>query len=370
MFGRTERLLSRGQRALACRDFGLAEALLREAQTTDAARPHILLYLAHALAEQDRVKEAEAALASAIALAPDAFVFRLHRGIIALDAGDPGAARAAVAEAARLSPDNRLVAGYLELAAWTETGGPPSEALAGLAGELSESFRARVLLRLAETTLAARGPGAALAILEPPVEPPAPSLAVWLGGLRRRDRVAYAEALLARERFEDAAAVLAATSPSAESKAQALLERARRGALGALDRALAGSPPARRGPLLLERYDLVNDLGDEDAVERTLVEWRRDWEAAGAPRAQRNVAAAVIRRLAWVEAGRGRFHEALALCAASRAVRSEPDTAGVEAVARLGLGERRAARHAFEDFLHDALFPLDARLRAAGKSPA
>jgi hypothetical protein len=71
-----------------------------------------------------------------------------------------------------------------------------------------------------------------------------------------------------------------------------------------------------------------------------------------------------------VEAGRGRFHEALALCAASRAVRSEPDTAGVEAVARLGLGARRAARHAFEDFLHDALFPLDARLRAAGKSPA
>jgi hypothetical protein len=42
----------------------------------------------------------------------------------------------------------------------------------------------------------------------------------------------------------------------------------------------------------------------------------------------------------------------------------------VEAVARLGLGARRAARHAFEDFLHDALFPLDARLRAAGKSPA
>jgi hypothetical protein len=43
----------------------------------------------------------------------------------------------------------------------------------------------------------------------------------------------------------------------------------------------------------------------------------------------------------------------------------------VEAVARLGLGQRRAARHAFEDFLTNALFPLDIRLQEAARiSPA
>jgi hypothetical protein len=78
-----------------------------------------------------------------------------------------------------------------------------------------------------------------------------------------------------------------------------------------------------------------------------------------------------MRHMAAAEVVRGQYDEALTLVAASRAARVERETAGVEALAHLGLGRRRAARHAFEDFLENALFPLDLRLReAAVSSPA
>jgi tetratricopeptide (TPR) repeat protein len=372
MFGRTERLLSRGQRALSRRDFAGAETLLRDAVAADPADARIHLYLAQALAEQDRVQDAEATLTAAADMAPEAFVVPLHHGIVVLDAGEPARARGFVADAARLAPDNRLVAGYGELMAWSEHGGRPSVRLAELAGELSEAFRARVLLRLAEVTLQARGPRAAVALLELPPEPMGLPFTLWLGGLRHRDRLEYAEQLLSRERFEDAAYFIA-SQPSlmADSRAPALLERARRGALRTLDDALAAATPARRGTVLLHRYEVENELGDDEAIERTLSEWRAGYDAAGAPSAQRHVAAAVMRRMAAVELARGRYRESLALCAASRAARAERETAGVEALARLGLGERRAARQKLEDFLENALFPLDLRLReAGGGSPA
>jgi hypothetical protein len=372
MFGRTERLFSRGQRALSRRDYTGAEALLRAAVARTPHQPHLHLYLAHALAEQDRLAEAERALAVATDLAPAAFVFHLHHGLLLLDAGDPPRARAAVAAAATLAPRNRLVAGYGELAAWAERGGRPSAPLIALAGELPESFGARALLQLAEVTLLTRGPRALVEVLEPAPEPLGLPLGLWLGALRYRDRVRYAEDLLGRERF-DAAAYFIAAQPSllGDARAPALLERARRGALRAVDAALAGGAAAGRGPLLLQRYEIENDLGDEDAVAKTLAEWRDVHAAAGAPRAERPVAAAVIRRLAAIEVGRGRYKEALALCTASRAARDERETAGVEALARLGLGERRAARHAFAAFLENALFRVDMRLAAAAEnSPA
>lgn len=372
MFGRTERLFSRGQRALARRDFAAAETLLREALATDPDYAHIHLYLAHALAEQERLAEAERSLAVALDLAPTSFVFHLHHGIIVLDAGDPARAHDAVAAAARLAPGNRVVAGYAELVAWTQRGGPPTARLAQQAGDLPESFGARALLRLAETTLETRGAKAAVALLDPPPEPMGLPFMLWLGGLRHRDRLGYAEHLLDRERFDEAAYFIA-SQPTlmADARAPALLEQARRGALRTLDDALAGCAPARRGTLLLQRYEVENELGDHDAVLRTLTEWRDAYTAAGAPARQRHVAAAVMRRMAAVEIERGRHADALALCAASRAVRAERETAGVEALARLALGHRRAARHAFEDFLQNALFPLDIRLReAAGSSAA
>jgi tetratricopeptide (TPR) repeat protein len=372
MFGATEQLFSRGQRALAQRDFSGAERLLRAALARDPAYAHVHLYLAHALAEQERLVDAERSLATAMKMAPALFVFPLHHGIVLLDAGDPARARAAVARAARLAPDNGLVAGYAHLVAWTESGGPPPPRLAELVGELPESFRVRALLRLAEITLEMRGPKGALDLLDPPPEPMGLPFTLWLAALRHGDRLAYAERLVERGRFEEAA-YLITSRPAlmADPRGPALLDRARRGALRTLDEALASSTPARRRTLLLHRYEVENELGDRDAVVRTLGEWRDAYAAAGAPAGQRHVAAAVIRRMAAAEIEGGRHHEGLALCAASRAARCERETAGVAAVARLGLGQRRAARYAFEDFLKDALFPLDVRLReAAGSSPA
>ena len=367
MFGRTERLFWRGQRALSRGDYAGAETSLRAAAARAPRDAHLQLYLAQALAEQERLAEAERALVIAMELAPVAFVFRLHHGIMLLDAGDLPRARAALAAAATLAPRNRLVAGYRELVAWVEAGGPPSARLVELAGELPESFGARVLLHLGEVTLRTRGSRAALAVLEPAPEPLGLPLALWLAALRHRDRVGYAAALVDRGRFADAACLLT-EQPAVlrDGRAPALLERARRGALGAVEAALAGGGRIPRRTLLLERYEIENELGDDDAIARTLTEWRDLYMTAGAPRAERHLAAAVMRRLAAVEIGRGRYKDALDLCAASRAARDERETAGMEALARLGLGERRAARHAFEAFLDNALFRVDMRLAAGG----
>jgi len=51
-------------------------------------------------------------------------------------------------------------------------------------------------------------------------------------------------------------------------------------------------------------------------------------------------------------------------------VRPARETHGVEAVALLGLGRKRPARHRFEDFLADALFPIDASVARALESSA
>src|SRR6267143_4742553 len=110
-FDRTERCLTRGQCALAHRDFATAEALLREALAQDPQYSHIQMYLAHALAEQERRPEAEAALERAMALAPDNFVFPLHLGIIRLDADDAAGAREALPRAARAICRNRFAPG-------------------------------------------------------------------------------------------------------------------------------------------------------------------------------------------------------------------------------------------------------------------
>jgi hypothetical protein len=372
MVGRTHGLVSRGQHALSRRDYMAAERLLRAAVGRSPRDPHAHLYLAHALAEQERLAEAERALAVAAELAPAAFVFRLHQGIVLLDAGDLPRARAALQSASTAAPQNRLVAGYGELVAWAEQGGPPRPRLVELAGELPESFGARVLLHLARVTLETRGPRAILEVVETPPEPFGLPLALWLGALRYRDRVRYAEDLIGRGRFEDAVYFIAAQPALLrDARVPDLLERGRRGALRAVAAALAAEGGARRGTLLLQRYELEHDLRDDDAARRTLSEWRDLYVAAGAPRADRQMAAAVLRQLAALEVGRGRYSEALALCAASRAARQERETSGVEALALIGLGQHRAARHAFATFLENALFRVDMRLVAcAANSPA
>ena len=372
-FDRTERCLTRGQHALARRDFPAAEALLREALARDPDYAHVHMYLAHALAEQERLAEAEAALARAMALAPGIFVFPLHLGIVRLDAGDTGGARLALESAARLAPDNPLVAGYLDLVAWETAGQRDTLAALGRrARDLPESFRARLLLRLAAARLATRGPKTAIALLEPPPEPP---LGIRLpASLRRRwcrRRLARARRLVDAGRFEDAADSLAGRPDVLEEPgAGELLERARRGAVKAVTAALERAEPGQRRALLLRRYEYENELGDHDAAYRTLQAWLEAYAAAGSPSSETPVAEAAARRLAELDVERGDYESALQHCAASRAARPARETHGVEAVALLGLGRRRPARHRFEDFLADALFPIEASVARVLESPA
>jgi tetratricopeptide (TPR) repeat protein len=372
-FDRTERCLTRGQRALARRDFPAAEALLREALMQDSLYAHIHMYLAHALAEQERLTEAEAALERASALAPDNFVFPLHLAIVRLDADHPAPAREALERAARLAPDNTLVAGYVDLVAWEATARRDTLAALGRrARDLPESFRARLLLRLADRTLAARGGAAAVALLEPPEEPPfGIRLPAALRARWRRRRLERARRLVEARRLDDAADFLAA-QPDAldEPGARELLERARRGAVTAVSAALERAEPRERRALLLRRYEYENDLADRDAAYCTLQAWLAAHTAAGAPSSERPVAEAAARRLAELDVARGDYERALQHCAASRAARPARETHGVEALALAGLGRWRPARHRFEDFLAGALFPMDVAVARVVESSA
>jgi Tetratricopeptide repeat len=371
-FDRAERCLRRGQRALARRDFPTAEARLREAVDADPRSAHTHLYLAHALAEQERLPEAEATLARGDALAPDNFVFPLHLAIVRLDAGDRGRAREALTRAAALAPDNTLVHGYRDLVAWQDGERARLAALGPRARELPESFRARLLLRLADTTLATRGGAAAVALLEPPDEPPfGIRLPAALRARWQRRRLARARRLVEAGRLEDAADFLAA-QPDAldEPGARELLERARRGAVASVTAALERAEPRERRGLLLRRYEYENDLGDRDAAYCTLQAWLAAHTAAGTPSSETTVAEAAARRLAELDVTRGDYDRALQHCAASRAARPARETHGVEALALAGLGRWRPARHRFEDFLADALFPIDVAVARVVESSA
>jgi tetratricopeptide (TPR) repeat protein len=371
-FDRAGRCLTRGQRALARRDFADAERLLREALGDRPHSAHVHLYLAHALAEQERLADAEVALERAAALAPGNFVVPLHLAIMRLDAGQHAPAREALERAARLAPDNPLVAGYLDLVAWADGERDRLDTLGRRARELPESFRARLLLHLAAWTLRTRGGKAAVALLEPPPDQalaiplPAPLRARW-----RRRRGERARRLLEAGRFEDAADYLAA-QPGAldEAEAHALLERARRGAVITVATALERAAPRDRRALLLRRYEYENDLGDRDAAYRTLEAWLAAYQQDGAPASEMPVAEAAARRLAELDVERGDFERALQHCAASGAARPARETHGVEALALLGLGRRRSARHRFEEFLADALFPIEIVIARVRESAA
>ena len=371
-FDRAGRCLTRGQRALARRDFLDAERLLREALGGRPHSAHVHLYLAHALAEQERLADAEAAFERAAALAPHNFVVPLHLAIVRLDAAQHARAGEALERAARLAPDNPLVAGYLDLGAWAEGEHGRLDGLGRRARELPESFRARLLLHLAAWTLRTRGGKAAVALLEPPpdrplaIRLPAPLRARW-----HRRRGERARRLLEAGRFEDAADYLAA-QPGAldDADAHALLERARRGAVTAVATALERAAPPERRALLLRRYEYENDLGDRDAAYRTLQAWLAAYQQDGAPASEMPVAEAAARRLAELDVERGDFEQALQHCAASRAARPARETHGVEGLALLGLGRRRPARHRFEDFLADALFPIEIAVARAQNSAA
>src|SRR5262249_21544770 len=299
-FDRAGRCLTRAQRALARRDFAAAETLLREAMSRDALSPHAHLYLAHALAEQERLSEAEAALDRAGALAPENFVFPLHLAIVRFDAGRGASAREALTRAAQLAPDNALVAGYSHLFAWDDGDRRGLEALRHSAHDLPESFRARLLLRLVATTRRTPGGDDALALIEatpdPPIVIPLPRA---LRDRWRRPRLARARGLVDSGRSEHAADYLAA-QPDAltEPDARELLERARHGAVVSLTATIERAQPREQRPLLLRRYEYENDLGDRDAAYATLQAWLAPYADVTAPASEMPVVEAAARRAA------------------------------------------------------------------------
>src|SRR5947208_2710804 len=212
----------------------------------------------------------------------------------------------------------------------------------------------------------------ALALFEPPPERPFDiPLPASLRRRRRRHRLARARRLADAGRFEDVADTLA-VQPDVldEPGARELLERARRRAVQAVTAALERAEPRERRALLLRRYESENDLADRDAAYRTLEAWLAAHAEAGSPSSETPVAEAAARRLAEIDVDRGDYERALQHCATSRAVRPARETHGVEAVALLGLGRKRPARHRFEDFLADALFPIDASVARALESSA
>jgi tetratricopeptide (TPR) repeat protein len=371
-FDRAGRCLTRGQRALARRDFAAAETLLREAVARDARSAHAYLYLAHALAEQERLSEAEATLERAGALAPENFVFPLHLAIVRLDADRRAPAREALTRAAQLAPDNTLVAGYSHLVTWDDGGRRGLEALRHRAHDLPESFRARLLLRLVATMLRARGGKDALALIEPTPDPPIViPLPRALRDRWRRRRLARARRLADAGRSEDAADYLAG-EPDALTQpgARELLEGARRGAVASLTMAIERAQPREQRPLLLRRYEYENDLGDRDAAYATLQAWLAPSADTKASASETPIVEAATRRLAELDIERGDYERAQQHCAASRAARPARETHGVEAVALVGLGRHRSARHRFEDFIADALFPIEASVGRVLDSPA
>ena len=87
LLDRTERLFSRGQRALRARKFQEAIEWLQRAIATDPEYPHLYMYLGIARAEVGCLAEAVSDFARAIELEPHNFVFHMELGIRHLDAG-------------------------------------------------------------------------------------------------------------------------------------------------------------------------------------------------------------------------------------------------------------------------------------------
>jgi hypothetical protein len=169
-----------------------------------------------------------------------------------------------------------------------------------------------------------------------------------------------AQRLVDAGRMEDAADYLTAQPDVLEEpEARDLLQRARRGAVSELTAALGRAEGRERRALLLRRYEHETALREADAAYATLAAWREETRAAGAPRRDAHLVAEAARRMAEIDVARGAWERALQHVADSVAARPSREADGVAAVALLGLGRTRCARHRLEDFLRDALFDVE-----------
>ena len=389
LFDRTERLFSKGQKALAARDFDAAVHHLQAAIVTDADYPHLYMYLGIAKAELGRFDEASLAFQKAITLDPHNFVFPMELGVRYLDAGEPKIAQDYFIKAQQLAPENVLVTHYLRLASW-EVGEGDFEALLGQLADTSASFRARLLLRVCERLI--RQGQLALAMDDPLATNGAatsPGQVNWLTAWSTRRTLRKARRRIDEGNAEGALSLLLSLEPSdSDSEMTQMLTEAREKVV-ALTRRQLDSPNRRPGWLqmlwwrmagkgpdalreFMERteralhFELAQqqlDLGRPSDAYEVLVKWEQSFMAGGQPQNENRAAAVVSLAMAKIDIVRGEHAKGVRLCVAAR---KHADVAGidwVEGVGRLAGGDQQRARYLFEDHLQTESLSVEPGIR-------
>lgn len=373
MFDRTDRLLSKGQRALRDREFDLAIRHMTNAVERDPAYPHLYMYLGIAQSEAGNVCEAEAALGKAVTLDPGNFVFPMELGIIRLDAGDPQGAEAHFRRAQTLSPENRLVAGYLVLCRLDRGEGVAIRDLGPTLQALPYSFRARALARVEHRRLVQQGAGACLdAIRQSSSYMPARSWFAWLMERRQDRQLRKAGRIMLRCAFEDVLSYLG-DRPwlGASERSERLTAHARRGAAIVLACALDWLGPNQAGKaqenlrrdLLFRLANHQCDHGDYEIAYDTLSKCRSTFPEPTAER-DKTYLATVLVSMADLRTRGAAYADAQRLCAEARRLRSSPELDWVDAIARLGVNDLPGCRRHIEAFLEARLFKADAHVTA------
>jgi tetratricopeptide (TPR) repeat protein len=389
LFDRTERLFSKGQRALAARDFEAAVHNFETAIATDEDYPHLYMYLGIAKAELGQLNEASLAINKAMQLDPRNFVFPMELGVRYLDAGEPKVARDYFIKAEQLAPGNALATNYIRLVSW-EAGEGDIEAIMEKLADIPLSFRARLLLSVWERLI--RQGQLTLAMDDPLTRNGAstsPEQLSRLGAWWRRRTLRQARRRIDGGDIEGALGhLLSLESSQSDSEMAQLLTEAREKALELTRRQLddpdqrtswlqvlwwrmAGKGPdaarefAERTQRALQ-FDLAQlqlDLGRSADAYEALVKWRESFMAGGQPRNECRTAAAVSLAMAKIDIVRGEDARGVRLCIEAREHAHVPGVDWVEGIGRLVGRDRRRARYLFEDHLHNALQSVEPGIR-------
>jgi len=371
MFDRTDRLLSKGQRALRAQEFDVAVRHMMSAVETDPEYPHLYMYLGIAQSEAGNVVEANVTLRRATALDPRNFVFPMELGILRLDIGDIQGAETLFRRAQTLSPENGLVAGYLDLCRLDRGEAAALRELQATLQDLPHSFRARVLTRIEHRRFALHGAGACLQAIRR--SPRHPRARPWLARLteRRHDRqLRKAELIMLRSDFEDTLSYLS-DRPwlSASERGARIAIHARRGAAMVLECALdwlgANQPDGdredQRRDLLFRLGSHQYDLGDYDLAYSTLSKCRSTFSEP-TPEHGKTLLATVLLWMGDLRTRGAAYADAQRLCAEARTLHPSPELDWVDAIAHLGANDLRGCRQHIEAFLEARIFRADAHV--------
>lgn len=372
---RNERLFSRGQRLLT-RDPAAAVIALQAAAGASPKDAQAKLFLAIALADAGRAADAIAALDAAIALDPANAVLVAEIGVVHLDEGRPADALPWFTKAAAIAPDNALCAVWPLLARWDQGDGAAAAELSRRTRDRASRFQARVLLRVERCFLRGTRPDCPRDSAPLPLRrEPGLLDRIWEAPRVRRS----ARAKIAKGRFDAASSLLLQAREDFEGDEllEGLLPAALEGAIREITEEIQEITRKKVNvktgvaDLEAERRDAIFRLGDtllqlerwSEAAIR-LDEWYASFVEAGEPAGERHYALALSVAASETASRLGNFDAAIEW--AARAWVYEPDRKEVlraEALARVGKGEKRAARRLLERFLDGSLYAAEDRLR-------